>query len=36
MCNLRTLAQFQGSEMKPWSQSKISFFSFVFGVNKEN
>ena len=34
--DLKTLVQFQGSEMRTWGQSKISSFGFVFGVKQEN
>ena len=36
MWDLRTPAQFQGSEMRTWGQFKISFFGFAFGVNQNN
>ena len=34
--DLRTLPQFQGSEMRTRSQSKISSFSFMFAINRKN
>ena len=36
MWNLRTLAQFQGSEVRTQGQSKILSFGSAYGVNQEN
>ena len=36
MWDLRTLAQFQESEMSTQGQSEISSFDFLFDVNEKN